>query len=163
MNRRTQLTLFVPDPIRIRIEAVRQVLDPEQHRLIPAHVTLCRDDELAALPADLIRLQFAVGDTAPITLRFAGPQVFDGHGILLPCNSGSDAFHALRAQILGAGGLRRAEPHITLAHPRNPKAPGNSIANAAAVASGMMIRFRTASLIEQVDGEPWKVVEEFGL
>ena len=38
---------------------------------------------------------------------------------------------ALRAQILGVRGLRREDPHMTLAHPRNPKAPGNSIANAA--------------------------------
>jgi hypothetical protein len=46
---RRQLSLYVPEPIATRLEAVRRVLDPVQHALIPAHVTLCRDDELEAL------------------------------------------------------------------------------------------------------------------
>ena len=47
-NSRRQVTLFVPDPTRSMLEAIRKRLDPVQYRLIRAHVTLCREDELAA-------------------------------------------------------------------------------------------------------------------
>ena len=45
---RRQLTLFVPHAEAAPIEALRATLDPVQHALIAAHVTLCREDELAA-------------------------------------------------------------------------------------------------------------------
>lgn len=50
---RSQLSLFVPPIIggdtRVDIEAIRCIVDPVQHRLIPAHVTLCREDELTGI------------------------------------------------------------------------------------------------------------------
>ena len=46
-NSRIQLTLFVPPPNAELIESVRRLVDPIQHQLIPAHVTLCREDEFA--------------------------------------------------------------------------------------------------------------------
>lgn len=47
---RRQLSLFVPEPARGPVDAVRQALDPQQHALIPAHVTLCRESELDPWP-----------------------------------------------------------------------------------------------------------------
>jgi|GEM_PF-3988953 len=48
--KRRHLILFVPAGITASIEALRRFVDPVQHSLIPAHVTLCREDELEAFP-----------------------------------------------------------------------------------------------------------------
>ena len=42
---RRQLTLFVPLGDEI-IEKIRAEFNPEQYRLISAHVTLCKDDQI---------------------------------------------------------------------------------------------------------------------
>ena len=47
MPTRTQLSLFVPPAQSAQIETLRRLLDPIQAKLIPAHITLCREDELA--------------------------------------------------------------------------------------------------------------------
>lgn len=46
---RRQLTLFVAGGVAADIDNVRQRVDPVQFGLIAAHVTLCREDELAEL------------------------------------------------------------------------------------------------------------------
>jgi putative acetyltransferase len=158
---RRQLSLYVPDPQRAGIDAVRAVLDPVQHALIPAHVTLCREDELSAIDAAALAERLA--GAAPITLRFGAPERFAGHGILMPCGAGEAEFHALRQQVLGHGDVRRASPHLTLAHPRNPRAPGNDLANAMALHGGITLRFEQAHLIEQVDGGTWQDLATFDL
>jgi len=48
---RRQLTLFVAPEASSSIEAVCEVVDPVQSRLIRAHVTLGREGELAASAA----------------------------------------------------------------------------------------------------------------
>ena len=158
---RRQLSLYVPEPQRIAIDVVRAVLDPVQHRLIPAHVTLCREDELAAI--DESALATRLEGASPITLRFGAPERFDGHGILMPCKEGEPDFHALRQHVLGRCDVRRASPHLTLAHPRNPRAPGNDLANAASLQNGITLQFDGVHLIEQVDGGIWQVLYWFGL
>lgn len=156
MRARDQLTLFLPPPHAGRVEAVRQVVDPVQHRLIPAHVTLCREDELAGLDAGTLRARLA--EAAPLTLSFGPAQRFDGHGILLPCVAGADEYHRLRVHLLGRADARRAAAHITLAHPRNPNAPGNTLAAAEPVGAGLIITFPEAHLIRQENGGPWAVL-----
>jgi hypothetical protein len=66
---RRQLSLYVPRAEGALLEAVRRVLDPVQAGLIPAHVTLCREDELGHVAAMEIeaRLRMAV------TLGFGRP------------------------------------------------------------------------------------------
>ena len=49
MGVRRQLTLFLAGEMAAAVEAVRRVVDPEQYRLIPAHVTLCREEENASM------------------------------------------------------------------------------------------------------------------
>ena len=78
--RRRQLSLYAPEPQRSVIDAVRAVLDPVQHRLIPAHVTLCREDELAGIDAAVMAERLA--GAAPITLRFGPPERFIGRNIV---------------------------------------------------------------------------------
>lgn len=161
MTIRRQLSLYVPEPQRSTIDAVRAVLDPVQHALIPAHVTLCREDELAAIDEATLAVRLAVA--APITLRFGAPVHFDGHGILMPCVEGEPGFHALRQHVLGRDEIRRASPHLTLAHPRNPVAPGNDLANAASMQNSVTLRFDRVHLIEQVDGGVWQTLATFDL
>lgn len=158
---RHQLSLYAPDPQRAAIDAVRALLDPVQHALIPAHVTLCREDELAAIDAATLAIHIA--RAAPMTLHFGAPQHFDGHGILMPCVAGEADFHALRQQVLAREDVRHSSPHLTLAHPRNPRAPGNDLANAMALHAGITLRFEQAHLIEQVDGGAWQVLATFDL
>ena len=156
MSLRHQLTLFLPPPHAERVDAVRRMVDPAQHRLIPAHVTLCREDELAGLDAGSLRARLA--EAAPLTLGFGPAQRFDGHGILLPCVAGADEYHRLRVHLLGRADARRAAAHITLAHPRNPNAPGNTLAAAEPVGAGLIITFPEAHLIRQENGGPWAVL-----
>ncbi|HWT14899.1 MAG TPA: 2'-5' RNA ligase family protein [Patescibacteria group bacterium] len=161
MRIRRQLSLYAPDPQRAAIDAVRALLDPVQHALISAHVTLCREDELAAI--DDAALAVHIAHAAPITLRFGAPQRFDGHGVLMPCVTGEADFHALRQRVLARDDVRRASPHLTLAHPRNPIAPGNDLANAATLQDGITLHFDRVNLIEQIDGGVWRPLRGFML
>jgi len=154
-RRRTQLSLYVPAGPAEALEAVRRLVDPVQSNLIPAHVTLCREDELGELSA----LSWRLGQlrAAPLTLRFGRPEVFFEHGLLLRCVEGEPAFRRLREEVLGSRDLGTLRPHLTLAHPRNPRAPGNSLAAAEGLPADLCITFPTLFLIEQVDGGPWQV------
>ena len=158
---RTQLSLYVPEPLATSLESVRRTLDPVQSSLIPAHVTLCREDELAGLDPDALHLRLARIPLPPLTLRFGRPEPFHEHGILLPCIAGQNEFRTLREHVLGARSIRPHRPHITLAHPRNPKAPGNCPANAGELADGMAITFTRINVIEQTGVAPWRVVAAF--
>ena len=140
------------------------MLDPIQFALIPAHVTLCREDELEDLPAETLRQRLAAAPARPVVLTFGAAEPFSTHGILLPCIDGEEGFHALRQLVLGTSTARRASPHITLAHPRNPKAAGNRLAAASTLVIGMQIRFGVVSRIRQEEGHgPWQITEQFDL
>lgn len=159
---RRQLSLYVPEPAGAALEAVRRVLDPVQHALIPAHVTLCRDDEIVGLTTRDLADALSAPEVRPITLSFGRAIAFDGHGVLLPCTSGEDQFRQLRERVLGST-ARRQEPHITLAHPRNPRAPGNNLDQASNLPAEITVTFPAVSLIEQIDGGAWRVLDRFDL
>lgn len=159
---RRQLTLFAAADEARAIEALRRELDPVQQALIAAHVTLARDEEVAEWTAATLRerLQRATPPPCAVTLRFGRAEAFAGHGILLPCRGGEPEFAALRRALLGATG-REQHPHLTLAHPRNPKAPGNSLARAQQLPAELVLAFATVCLIEQVDATlPWQTIAE---
>jgi hypothetical protein len=158
---RRQLSLYAEGPLRARLEAVRTLVDPVQAALIPAHVTLCRDEEVADLDADAMAQRLR-GATR-LRLAFGAAERFSGHGILLPCVSGQDAFHALRQRALGRLDVRRAEAHLTLAHQRNPRAAGNDLAAACALPVPMGLEFEQVQLIEQAAMAPWRVLGVFAL
>jgi hypothetical protein len=160
-TRRRQLSMFVPAAQAAAIEAVRAVVDPVQYKLIPAHVTLCREDDMPDLAAIKKRLRHI--PRQPIELAFGPPEVFSGHGIILKCIAGEPAFHALRQHLLGASNVREQWPHITLAHPRNPRSPGNSLENALQLPSNIKLVLPAVELIEQFDGGPWQVLDRFEL
>lgn len=162
MATRTQLSLFVPDSAAAPLERVRARVDPLQHRLIPAHVTLCREDELAEVPLESLLDRLGRGALA-LTVQFGAPERVQEHGLLLPCIGGQQAFQQLRVHLLGAATVRDLAPHITLAHPRNPKAAGNALENAAHLAGARSIHFEQVQLIDQTDGGPWQVRRTFVL
>jgi hypothetical protein len=143
------------------VEDARLVADPIQHHLIPAHVTLCRDEELEDLSGIEARLQtFAPGS---IDLGFGSPEVFQGHGIVMRCVSGLEPFRKLREILLGSSDINDHQPHITLAHPRNSKAVGNSLANTDSISTPFFVRLSQIALIEQEGAAPWEIVREYAL
>ena len=149
MNTRRQLSLYVPRTEGVLLEAVRQVLDPVQAGLIPAHVTLCREDEIGQVSAAKIELWLRTSAAQPVMLGFGNPVNFDGHGVLLPCVAGEQAFHQLRSNVLGATAIRRNAPHITLAHPRNPLPAKGSLVDAMGLPENLSFTFATIVSIEQ--------------
>lgn len=167
MNSRFQLTLFVSGAAAQKIEDVRKILDPVQHNLIPAHVTLCREDELQDLEFSALQERLATWEAGPINLSFGAPEPFSTqgstHGILLPCIRGAEEFQALRHLILGSTTARHPLAHITLAHPRNPKAAGNTLAAASDLEAGLKVTFGTVCRIRQDGHTPWCIVERFDL
>ncbi len=158
MNSRRQVTLFVPSDEARLLEPIRKRMDPVQHRLIAAHVTLCRDEDLAHLPDAELESRLAHAGQLPLTLQFGRPEAFGGHGVLLPCVAGEESFDRLRVALLGVE-ARPHGAHITLAHPRNPRAAGNVASTWASLAFPLSISFSEVSLIEQRDGQPWEVRE----
>lgn len=163
MTTRIQWSLYLPEPEASQVEAVRRILDPVQSSLIPAHVTLCREDELSLVDTDLLESRLADARAECVTLHFGKPEVFHGHGILLPCIAGEEAFHALRVHLLGSPAIRRQMPHLTLAHPRNPKSAGNCLANANLLPAMGAVHFTRVSIIEQVGAAPWRVLRTYVL
>lgn len=158
---RRQLSMYVPSDSAKAIENVRAIVDPMQHSLISAHVTLCKEDELldfASIQSRLEHIPFA-----PIALTFGRPVEFFAHGLLLPCIAGEQQFRALREYILGSQNIKDQKPHMTLAHPRNPKSPGNSLAHALRLPATIHLVFPTIRLIEQEDTKPWQVLHVYEL
>src|SRR3712207_4726391 len=106
---RRQLSMYVPPDAAGEIEAVRRVVDPVQSSLIPAHVTLCREDELGDLAS--VRARLRAAPFGPLTLRFGKPVEFSGHGLLLECVGGEGRFRALREYLLAPARVREQKPH----------------------------------------------------
>jgi hypothetical protein len=96
-------------------------------------------------------------------LSFGKLEAFAGHGLLLNCIEGEHEFHLLREYLLDSKNIRIQKPHITLAHPRNPKAVGNSLSSTSQLPEIIEIIFPTIYLIEQEMGKPWKVLERYEL
>ncbi len=151
--------MYVPEPVASALDAVRRILDPVQSNLIPAHVTLCREDELALVAPAQLANRLADVQATSIKLSFGPPVAFHEHGVLLPCISGEETFCLLREYILGSSTIRYQAPHITLAHPRNPRALGNSLSNAGVLPVPLCVTFSTVMLIEQVGGSAWRVLQ----
>jgi len=157
---RTQLTLFVPSPEREQLEALRHQLDPVQAALIAAHVTLCREDEIAALAADTLPDRVRRWPHGPLMLAFGAPQRFQGHGALLPGAQGLQAFQQLRQWLLADAAARVHHAHLTLAHPRNPRAPGNTDAALDAAPPALRLRLSQVALVQQAGAQPWRLPQQ---
>ena len=155
---RIQLSLYITGAIREAIERVRRRVDPVQCSLIPAHVTLCREDELSGVSFDALTTRLA--GCTPLRLTFGDVVAFGGHGIMARCSEGAELYSQLRRSVLGVD-AREAKPHITLAHARNPRAPGN-VLDAIDLEFPLHVVFSKATLIEEeAAGLAWQVIREF--
>jgi hypothetical protein len=156
---RRQLTLFLPPEQRAVVEPFRQRLDPRQHALIPAHVTLCRDDELADWPT----LERRLSDLGAfsLTLRFGAPQVLPGGCILLRPTHGAEQYQELRRFLLGSSAPIHGA-HVTLLHPRHATGATPDLTEIATALAGLTATIRTIALIEQHDSNPWQLLREYG-
>lgn len=163
-SKRSQLTLFVPENVSASIEAIRCLYNPVQHNLIAGHVTLCREDEL--LDIEKVWQNLEQLDLPAITIRFGKPERFDeGKGVLLPALEENTSFQELRKAVL-KGVIeepRIHQPHITLIHPRNSICTDEFFLEIYKRELPATIQFNNISLIEQVGGGKWKLLQTFEL
>ncbi len=157
---RRQLTLFVEGSSAERLDSLRRTLDPVQASLIRSHVTVCREDEILGIDADQLLSLARHWPHGPLSLTFGPARRFGGHGILLPCQVGSDRFNRLRQWLLRDSSARQHEAHITLAHPRNPQSAANTDAALESCPRDLAVTLGAVTLIEQSDTSAWKVIDE---
>jgi len=159
---RQQLTLFISDQNET-IEKVRATFNPAQFRLIAAHVTLCREDEIVQLANVVENIKSILLDR-PIRIEFGLVERFDdGKGVLLPAKVPSNGFYELRRMVLK--GLNEFPikhlPHITLLHPRNAVCTDKVFDQIKEYALPTALSFDTISLIEQRNNGRWTIIEQF--
>jgi 2'-5' RNA ligase len=159
---RRQLTLFVNPNDAQEIEAVRKRFNPQQQELIDCHVTLCREDEIDNIEAILTNVQKL--DTIEISINFGRVSRFNNDkGVMLPALGENETFHQLRSKILKGINefIRKPEPHITLVHPRNATCTDERFEEITKFSFPNRIVFTRISLIEQINGGKWRVLQEF--
>lgn len=170
---RRQASMFVSGCKEI--EEVRNRFNPAQARLIPPHLTLCREDEVS----DWSELANRIAKLSPIALavEFGKPER-DGNFVYLPILSGEDQFDTLRYQLLcnvNQSGLddnhrlsdpvrsgdfmpRKQLPHLTLIHPRNGECTDSVYEEICDRIKPFRHLLTEIVIIEQTDGGPWSVV-----
>ncbi len=156
---RTQITLYVPAPARMHLDAIRRRFNPEQYALISSHVTLCRDEDRPDWVA--VRSRAELIDSMKIRLRF-GTAVREGNLVYLPVVGPTRDFDALRARLLNDSHCRKQEPHITLVHPRNGSCNESEFAGICSfIPAELSITFRQMTLIEQIGDSPWRDLQSY--
>lgn len=161
---RIQLTLFVDKIQSGEIEKIRREYNPEQYNLIKSHVTLCREDELSETGIVIHNLKNLTSNC--ITIDFGSVFRFsENKGVLIPGTGKNKQFHELRKIVLKGviSQPRLQKPHITLIHPRNSNCTNLIYEQIKKVNLPDKLTFCRISLIEQIDGNKWDVLEEFNL
>ncbi len=157
MKIRKQLTLFVPKKDAEIIEFVREKFNPIQKKLIDAHITLCREDEIEDLEEVLQNLKNL--KNIEIKIEFGVPEKFkEQNGVYLPAQN-TNAFDELRGKIIS--NPRKQIPHITLMHPRNSECTHEIFAQIQNFNFPKEIIFNEICLIEQIDEKKWNVIAVF--
>jgi len=163
-NKRIQLTLFIPDQYAVAFEKVRKTYNPEQYKLIHAHVTLCREDELDQIDDVVLNLEQLQFECFAINLG-AVERFSQGKGVLLPTIGDNEVFQKLRSTVLK--GIieqpRKHAPHITLMHPRNASCTDEIFESIQKNSFPQQITFDEISLIEQEIGEKWQILKTYKL
>jgi len=160
---RRQLTLFI-DGSNDAIEKIRAEYNPKQYELIPAHVTLCREDEIEPIE-DIIKRIESIDLKKPIRIEFKPVERFaNGKGVQLPATNEYMEFRELRKSILGQINLVKEQfPHITLMHPRNSTCSDELFEKIKSQEFPTKLEFRKISLIEQKNWGKWNVLQEFNI
>ena len=145
------------------IEKIRAEFNPVQFKLIPAHVTLCRENEIEHIEKVIENIKSLSLDN-PLRIEFDKVEGFDnGKGLFIPAKKLNDGFIELRKSILK--GLIEFpvvhHPHITLMHPRNSTCTDQIFSEIIKYNLPTEFNFDTISLIEQSSGGPWKIKNQF--
>ena len=160
---RKQLTLFI-EQSNETIEKIRKEFNPEQYGLISAHLTLCREDEIEQID-DIIERIKSISLKKPIRIKFNEVKRFaNGKGVLIPASDKNTTFRELRMSVLGQTNLIKEQvPHITLIHPRNSTCCDEIFEEIKNQELPSELLFDKISLIEQKNGDKWKVIKEFNI
>jgi 2'-5' RNA ligase len=151
--------MYLPDVNGI--EDLRIRFNPLQAQLIPAHVTLCREDEVD----DWMALQTRIQAQLPIALTLSfGPPVRDGNLAFLPATEGIEHIDDLRHRLLDNGIMRprKQTPHVTIIHPRNERCTDAVLEEISQRLQPFTLTLREVSLIEQTKGGRWVRLAHFG-
>lgn len=136
------------------LEDLRRRFNPRQAELIPAHVTLCREDEVD----DWRELKARALGLDPLQLKLTfGRPVREQNLVYLPVVEGLDAFRMLRETLLGAS-PRDHDPHITLIHPRNGNCTDDVFDEIMRLSRPFSHTFEVIRVIEQRNGGVWRTV-----
>lgn len=159
---RRQLTLFTGNEAKV-IEQIRAEFNPVQFLLIPAHVTLCRENEIEPLEGLISNLR-SIKWSKALKIEFDEIQRFaNGKGVLMPAKSHNPGFDKLRAMVLK--GLDhppgKHQAHITLMHPRNSTCTDPVFKRLQQFKLPAELYFDKISLIEQTNGSKWSVIAQF--
>jgi 2'-5' RNA ligase len=163
-TKRKQLTLFIPENAVETIESVRKEYNPLQYELIKSHVTICREDELEQIEKVILNLKNL--NQRSIDIHFGNITRFDNRkGLMLSGMGNNEQFQNLRKVILAGiiDAPRKQEPHITLMHPRNCTCTDEIFTKLENEPFPSKIIFKKISLIEQEEGNEWKILKEFEL
>ncbi len=160
MTVRRQATLYLPPPFKIAVESVRSRFNPIQFALIPAHVTLCREDEVRNWDEFVSRVSalYAID----VQLSFGLP-IRESNFVYVQAVGSTESFDALRDSLLATNDLipRRHKPHITLVHPRNGTCSDSEFEQIACRYAPFSATFRCITLIEQTNDSRWKAMASF--
>ena len=160
---RKQLTLFFEEESD-SIEKIREMFNPEQHKIIRSHITLCREDEIEEIETILYNLENL--KTEYFELELSGLKRFsEGKGVLITIIDTKNYFKNLRGLILKntASEPREHKPHITLMHPRNSTCNDLIFEEIRKSEFPKKINITRITLIEQKIGEVWNVLNEYKL
>jgi 2'-5' RNA ligase len=160
---RRQLTLFIRERDKETIEKIRKRYNPIQYQLISAHVTLCREDEIAPLDMVIENMKSFKID-CPLKITFDPVDRFEGgSGVWLPASTENQSFHALRKQILSGikDTPRPHQPHLTIMHPRNSTCTDSIFEAIKQYNLPTELSFDNISLIEQKSGGRWSIIDEY--
>lgn len=160
---RRQLTLFIHEP-NGTIESIRAEFNPIQFHLIPAHVTLCREGEIEPIQKTIERIT-SMSLQKPIRVTLEHLERFsNGKGVWLSSSGDNHEFKELRQMVLGQPQLKKEQmPHLTLMHPRNSTCTDAIFKKISSHVLPTEFEFHKISLMEQKNGDAWKVLQEFDI
>ena len=162
MKTRQQLTLFLRDKSDM-IERLRHKYNPIQYDLIPAHVTLCREDEIIDIGKVIENLK-SINNSLPIKIKFSVVKRFcKNKGLYLPASVENTTFKELRRRVLTDidSNPRNHQPHITIVHPRNATCTDDIYNEVRHQTLPKVLVFDCISLIEQCNDQKWSILNEF--
>lgn len=168
MPTRRQATLYLRGPRQSNIEMIRAKYNPAQARIIAAHVTLCREDEVLDWEQFQTQLSRVPADRIAVELTFER-LIRQNNLVFAQATANCQTFDCLRNEVLANENNRPRihQPHLTLIHPRNGICDDRLFAELQTTFEPFSATFDRVTIIEQNGGGKWinlfeHPAEEFG-